>query len=499
MPGRGGHVFVLHGRIESVVHDYAIVPTWRDFDVRPYWHPVVGTDDVGRLRPDGWPGEGYGRAPGDDRVWFVDVGVQRGSGPEVVLERAVAVIAEIAAGSPAPGRNRRKPVVAVPVLGIEGGGLGARRGEVVRQLLEALAAAAAEHDVDVALVTPDPAVYGAAQHLRRQTSSWPLPARQLRKAQELGTLAAQGQLALFMGAGVSIPAGVPPWRQLLDRLAADAGVDAGEGFGALAPLDQAQYLNDAIPDLGRAVAKIVREAAVPSLSHGFLASLRCREAVTTNYDALYEAAVEVQRGADDAAAVLPWEVPKPGRQWVLKMHGDVRRPDSIVLTRRQFVSYDAETRPAGALLQSLLLTRHVLFVGASFTDDNVVRLAYEVDRFREQHRLPGTQGTLLDVDRDDVRRRLWRGKLGWLTMAGRDVLDRSRTLEIFLDAVAAHASSDTSWLLDERFGALIDTDAALVRAARKVHARARDAGPAWEPLVDALGGFGAGSEREEGG
>lgn len=495
MPSRGGHVFVVHSRIEGVVHDYAIVPTWSDFDVRPYWFPVLGTEDVDALRPDGWPGRGYAPARDNDRVWFVNVG-RRGTDARVVLERATAVVGEIAAGSPTPGRNRRKPVVAVPVLGIEGGGLGDRRGEVVRQLLDAMAEAARQHDVDVVVVTPDPAVYGAAQHLRRHHDDWPLPARQLRRAQALGELAAAGQLALFMGTGVGVPAGLPTWGQLLGRLAEEAGVDTGGSFDQLSPLDQAQYLNDAVPDLGKAVAKIIGEAGVPSLGHNILAALGCREAVTTNYDSLYERAVEMQRGSHGVANVLPWEQPLPGRQWILKMHGDVARPESIVLTRQQFVAYDADTRPAGAFLQTLLLTRHVLFVGASLTDDNVVRLAYEVDRFRRLHGLPGTLGTLLDVDRDDVRRRLWRDKVTWLTMAGQDVQDRSRTLEIFLDAVAAHASSDTSWLLDERFGGLIGTDTDLVRAARRLHDRARDAGPAWEPLVAALGAFGAEADRD---
>jgi hypothetical protein len=298
-----------------------------------------------------------------------------------------------------------------------------------------------------------------------------------------------------MGTGVGVPAGLPTWGQLLRRLAEEAGVDTGAGFDQLSPLDQAQYLNDAVPDLGKAVAKIIGEADVPSLGHNILAALGCREAVTTNYDSLYERAVEMQRGSRGVADVLPWEQPSPGRQWILKMHGDVGRPESIVLTRQQFVAYDADTRPAGAFLQTLLLTRHVLFVGASLTDDNVVRLAYEVDRFRRLHELPGTLGTLLDVDKDDVRRRLWRDKVTWLTMAGQDVLNRSRTLEIFLDAVAAYASSDTSWLLDERFGGLIGTDTDVVRAARRLHDRAREAGPAWQPLVEALAAFGAAADR----
>ena len=145
----------------------------------------------------------------------------------------------------------------------------------------------------------------------------------------------------------------------------------------------------------------------------------------------------------------------------------------------------------------MLLTRHVLFVGASLNDDNVVRLAYEVDQYRQKYRLRGSVGTLLDVNDDQVRRRLWRGQLTWLTMAGGDIQERSRTLEIFLDAVAAHASLDSSWLLDQRFRALLDADEGLVRNARKLYQKALVAGPEWERLADALAAFGAASGELE--
>ena len=500
-PSSGGHVFVVRGHIERVVHDVAIVPTDSDFHIRGYWKPLLG-EDTHRWRPRGWPRHGYAKAHGRDDVWFVSVGGRRSSGAEVIIDRAVAALHQIAAAGLTPSRNRVKPLVAVPVLGIAGGGLGQERGDVVRRLLTALTDAASELELDVAVVTPDASVYGAAQHLRRHISRWPLPDSQVESAQRIGTAASRGDLALFMGAGVSIPAGLPTWDQLLTQLARGHGIDVGSGFGSLNALDQAQYLHTKIPNLGEAVAGIVRDATVPALGHVLLSALGCKEAVTTNYDRLYEAAIEMQRGKGNVATVMPWDHPQSGRPWILKMHGDVEMPKSIVLTRQQFVSFDAETRPAGALLQTLLMTRHVLFVGASLNDDNVVRLAYEVDRFRRSNGLEGAVGTLLDVDMDHVRQELWSGQLTWLEMSGSTIAERSRTLEVFLDAVAAHASDDASWLLDERFKGLLDLDGKLVREARALYRKAADAGPDWQELADALLALGAASgeydkERED--
>ena len=120
-------------------------------------------------------------------------------------------------------------------------------------------------------------------------------------------------------------------------------------------------------------------------------------------------------------SVLPWSSAHAAERWVLKLHGDIDHPEAIVLTRRHMVRYDALNRPSGALLQSLLLTRKLLFVGASMSDDNVIRLAHEVQSYRTDHQIGETKpfGTVLDVDGNDVRAQLWDGQLDWVSLAGR--------------------------------------------------------------------------------
>ena len=288
-----GHVFVVHGRIECLTHDAALVPTDDELRVEATWAPLLGDTPAERLRPAGWPGEGWGRAADGRPVWFVDVA----SGPptdelptDELLARAAAAVREAAAADlPAPaGRSVR--LVAVPVLGIEGGGHEHDRGDVIGRLLRALTELVAELGVDVALVTPEPAVYGAAQHVRRLLdagSDTPYAA----DAERLGALARRGELALFFGAGVGVPSGLPGWSDMLDELARRAG-DAPAGLDRLSPLDRAQLLQRRVPDLGRHVAELVGGAGTrPSLAHVLLAGLDCREAITTNYDRLYETAM----------------------------------------------------------------------------------------------------------------------------------------------------------------------------------------------------------------
>ena len=124
--------------------------------------------------------------------------------------------------------------------------------------------------------------------------------------------------------------------------------------------------------------------------------------MTTNFDELFELAA---RGAGAEMAVLPTDVGRVTDRWCLKppltltlalplalalaltrtlghrsgaprtrtltrtrclkLHGTVSRPDSIVLTRADYASYSKEQAASQGVLQGLLLTQHVLFVGFS--------------------------------------------------------------------------------------------------------------------------------------
>ncbi|HEU4568926.1 MAG TPA: SIR2 family protein, partial [Marmoricola sp.] len=340
-----GHLFLVHGRVESLVHDAALVPTNDAFDIEPTWRPVLEMEDPARLRPPGWPREGSGRAADGRAIWFVSVGP--GLSTDDLVARVVHTARRVAGADLQPARNRVKRLLAVPVLGIEGGGHDRNRGEVVRQLLESLVEVVAALDLDIAVITPERSVHAAAQHVRGQPAPAGFSPGLRAEAARLGGLARSGELALFFGAGVSVPAGLPAWREMLEALAARAEVSA-EALAGLGPLDQAQLLQRRLPDLDDQIAEAAQRHHQPSLAHALLAGLRCREAVTTNYDRLYETAVAAtDRGRP---CVLPWEAAVGASAWVLKLHGDVTVPESVTFTRRDYVRFDARTRPAGALL-----------------------------------------------------------------------------------------------------------------------------------------------------
>lgn len=198
-----GHLFVLHGKIENLDHDAVIVPTDSAFVIEPHWKPVAG--DVDWARPADWSSRLLGRSATGEPVWFISVADAQLTDEELVrrLRETLRQIADSDVVGPGDRVLRR---VALPVLGIGAGGLGGRRGAILRALLAALREEASGLGLDILLVTPDDAVFSAAQHARRNlqaagVSFWELDDAETEEAKRLGTLAAEGYLALFLGAG----------------------------------------------------------------------------------------------------------------------------------------------------------------------------------------------------------------------------------------------------------------------------------------------------------
>jgi hypothetical protein len=500
------HVFVIHGKTESLTHDAAIVPVDRALHFEEHWRELLG--DRWTAAPVTWD-QGWGRVA-HRNIWLVEVG---DDDYEAVLQRLTLALQDAGRAMLRPERptagSRELPLVALPALGIGAGGHAHERGKSIKDLMSKLLELARRVGVDLALVTPDPAVYAAAQFARRQSlGDAPLPGPLETAAQRLGGLARDGELALFLGAGVSIPAGLVSWTRLIRNLATAITTEDGsalvteEAMVGLSATDQAELIERLDRDgFQERVVQQTSAAQRPSLLHALSAGLDVKEVVTTNYDDLYERAAEAARRK--VKAIMPWASASGATRWILKLHGDIHHPKSIVLTRRHMVRFDATNRPSAAVLQSLFLTRHLLFIGTSFTDDNVIRLAHEVQAYREDHRLRETCGTtspndgwapfgtVLDTDGDKVRASLWRDELTWVHHDDGRISGR-RAVELLLDRTAQLASRNATWLLDPRFAGLLnEADRSIAEQAAQLFASLPSDSGTWSPLRARLEELGA--------
>ncbi|WP_426571330.1 SIR2 family protein [Aquihabitans sp. McL0605] len=381
--------------------------------------------------------------------------------------------------------GRAVPLLAMPVLGTRyGGGRWDEKGQILEALIERIRSAARTRDVDVVLVTwgedaaRSRAMYAAAQRARQRVlaatpdvADWDLgpntPALE-DAAVRLAGLARSGRLVLFLGAGVSAGAGLPTWQHLIDELAraADLDEDSIESLHRFDLRDQATIVMQDSDDGRDQIVQALDTAHYP-LTGALLASLPTTEAITTNYDGLFEAAVEA---CHQDLVVLPYSaVSEAGQRWLLKLHGSVGRSGvDIVLTRDDYLAAPSRHAALFGLVQAMLLTRHMLFVGYSLGDEDFHKIVHEVRTAQSSASEGGGSvlGSALVLADDPLQARLWSGTISVVPTGPRvtigddgdaeSVAVAARTLQIFLDRVAFLAADMTGFLLDPDFAGLLN-------------------------------------------
>jgi len=461
-----GHVFIVRSDLRRLAVDAWLLPcgydaqplqTWVDGDWSLSWPvppPAWRARSLRTLRLDGMPA-------GRGTPWLTHVGGGYRVGIPWFME-GVRQFADAAAADLA-GRSRHgrpRPILGFPVVGTGQGGAKRKAGEVIRAQLVEMYRAADLHDVDCVLVTWDGPTHAAAQAERRRwltetgRSGWPdLPPDLVPVGKSLARKAKRGELVLFLGAGISASAGLPLWSGLLSQLAEAAGLTPEERthLAALNPLDQAALVERRMGgNRAHLAAEIGRLLSVHefSVSHALLAALPVTEVVTTNYDTLFERASEA--AGKRRVAVLPYDKAAGSDRWILKLHGCIDRPDDIVLTRADYLRYGARRAALSGVVQALLITRHMLFVGFGLTDDNFHRIA---DAVRQALPAGSTDplGTALMISESQLEEELWQPELSVVATGGHPLGVAARRQEILLDWVLAHAGQREQHLLDRRY------------------------------------------------
>ena len=470
-----GHLFVVHGDLRTLWCDHWLLPVDGALSASRSWNRCAAWRRIRSDLPNAMPrGKRVAEAvwEGPQRPWPTNVASgQRTPAAWQASSVRQFLAAATAAGPTLPDRDR--PLLALPVVGTGYGGKRWWSGEVLQTILPEIYAFLEGHDVDVALVTWTEEDFAAAQAARRTAAAggiaiWPGSLRpDLRDhARELARLAAQQRLVVFMGAGVSASAGLPTWGQLLDQLAVDAGFSEPERqrMRDLGPLDRAQLVAQRLgPDpeaLGRHVQRALDVGEVVALSHALLAGVPVREFITTNYDDCFErAAAAIARDV----ATLPYSPASGAQRWLLKMHGCVNAPRDIVLTWQDYARYAERSAALGGIVQAMLITKHMLFVGFSLDDDNFRRIVDHVRRALRGADRDGL-GSVVSLFSNPLVEQLWGEDLRWLHLHPGDpdagpppVAAAARRFEVFLDYLSFCAAAPNH-LLNPRFDAVLTAE-----------------------------------------
>ena len=247
---------------------------------------------------------------------------------------------------------------------------------------------------------------------------------------ELRQLYSNGRLLPFIGAGVSRSVHWtsngrshqgPSWREMVDEAARQLGFQLPalirtrgtdlqllEYFKVvnndIAPLTNWLLLNTQAPDSALQASPIL-----PVLAR----LQRCQLYYTTNYDDFIERALNL---AGRKACTVATETDIAGanstRPQVVKFHGDLNNPASMVITESDYERRLAFTTAMDLRLRSDVLGRAVLFLGYSFRDPNVAYLFRLInEHFGGLAANPtGRRAYIVAPDPSDFETRLYRAR-----------------------------------------------------------------------------------------
>lgn len=524
-----GHVFVVRGDMTQLACDAWLLPTDDGFSISSLWAGAIGSTQGWLHDQTPWAEDERVRLyprdtdAGSPQVWLGRVGLRRPS-IDWYLQCVESFVRE--ASQHVAAQPGRPALLAINHVGTGNGGARFTKGQLLTALFERLQSLVSELNVDVIVVSFDERAHAAAQRARQRSlggsradsvdeaiQHWTFESDRTSMLQDQARMLAdkirRNQLALFLGAGVSVGARLPGWRDLLRQLAGKLRepiplVDLERLHD---DRDRAALLEKRFKAEGRALAdELVRHLGQSrySLQHGLLSSLPVNEVTTTNFDELFETAA---RTDGRALTVLPGTAINGGDRWLLKLHGTLSDPESLVFTRAAYLEAPRQRGALFGLVQAMLMTRHMLFIGYGLADEDFHDLVHEVRHAQTAERDANSLGSAITLFEDPIHAELWRGDVGVTAMCAalsdeelndpvaRAARERAagRDVERFLDLVGMLSTDRAAFLLDPDYvGMLTTSEQRLVDllAPLTLDVGSHRFGDGWNGLSDLLRRFG---------
>jgi SIR2-like protein len=274
------------------------------------------------------------------------------------------------------------------------------------------------------------------------------PAGEIAHLDELAESVAAGECILFLGAGVHYPPPEgspyqyppeqrPPLGGALARHLAERCnlVDKyPKEEGNLNNLARVSLFYEILKSRGQLVDEVkkkVADNAAPSPAVRALAGLKFPLVITTNYDQLFETAltragkrplvgVYDPAGEEPTVDYTKFSIDRP---FVFKMHGDIDKPASLVITDEDYIQFvlrmSDKASPVPETFQFYFKRWTTLFVGYSLMDYNL-RLLFKTLRWKVDPALrPDTYS--LDLHPDPLILEVWEKQRQYVRFIAEDV------------------------------------------------------------------------------
>ncbi|MUG01240.1 SIR2 family protein [Bacillus tequilensis] len=229
---------------------------------------------------------------------------------------------------------------------------------------------------------------------------------------------------LFIGSGISMWSGLPNWNGLVSDL---SNFVRSEGFSNENILKE--MVSNLLIAAGIGVSTLSKQQfktfirktcrvgeSEPHEIHKKIVQLGPRSFITTNYDKLLEEALRLYKKDLSIQVVTnrqPIEcasiVQIRERDYIFKPHGDIDDIESIVLTHEQYRNLYYERNHTLKALETILLTRPVVFLGYSLSDPDFL---YIKDNIENTFKKGGPHHYAIMPDVDEEKKKYYLNNLG---------------------------------------------------------------------------------------
>lgn len=203
------------------------------------------------------------------------------------------------------------------------------------------------------------------------------------------------RLVVFAGAGISIDAGVPDWRNLIEEMKADINVPSNENdYLRIAQM----YFNDRQQkEYIEKIRLVLKHTKVKhNVLHEEIFNLNPEHILTTNYDDLLDQVIKV-KSLPFSIISKDYDFPYAlNNKHLVKIHGDLRDTE-LVLKEDDYIDYSRKHPLIEGFIKSVFVSKVVLFIGYGFSDINLKMIIQTVrnilgDDFQSAY--------LLDIDKN---------------------------------------------------------------------------------------------------
>lgn len=197
----------------------------------------------------------------------------------------------------------------------------------------------------------------------------------------------EGNVILFVGAGVSATLNLPTWSQLLNEIAKHLHYDPDIFSMYGEPLVLAEYYKIQKGDLKGLTNwmqenwKVDDAKIKSSYVHQRIVELDFPVIYTTNFDTCLEQAYRLHhKPYTKIARVQDITKVQKGKTQIIKLHGDVSNFRSLVLTESSYFDRMDFESPLDIKLRADILGKSILFIGYSLSDINIRFLLYKLNK-----------------------------------------------------------------------------------------------------------------------